>query len=622
MGKRQMMKNAYSALLVTVALICPLCNVYVYSATGKTDTKASKSETRVSAKQRAAGVKSVTYENLKGVIAGSRLSAGQKYRIVDYRTRHTIPNTSDVNLGPVEPLMVTAVSASKLSALAYSESYPQDIIHYEVTDSSTAGGDRGRIVYRKDTKWNISLHEDWRHVKYRRWETARGSGKYWLNRAPGLERKVVIGGGGDTIVLQHNLYYPIQTGDSFTFNGAQAKYTVTAIKDGEACGYPGLIALTVAGGNLPPVIPADDPQDFIEYTYRDKPAHKDMLILGSPDPGNDSIHSIEIGKTTLSPDQLCNSVILEAVRGALVYDVRCGSNFTGNTNVSNAMVYVTVDGYFVNNIFKLFAVRAGFNFMNNIITDNAKVSSSRVGTNFSGNILDYGTITYMSVIDDFAYNTLTGNLKTGPTELTGLNFGENVFNNHWHSSRFLESNVAGGEFNLNRIQNSVMSQNSIGPSFRNNWIHGDLKNCEIGPNITGVDFGSGHYDDKVLQSGRSNFHVDNDITGRTTLDISPNNARYAGIVNVISGNATENINKVLNAPGKFPVRIMPAAGLTLTITGTPYSGINADGQILLNGASRVLVGGKRDFIEFERTMITNSNGTFTVVRENSLRMGM
>ncbi len=575
------------------------------------------------ADSRGSKIKSVAYDELKALITGSLLSIGQTYRISDYRTRHTIPNTTDVNVGPTEPLIVTAASTSKLSSLAYSESYPQDIIHYEFVDSSTAGGDRGRILYRKDTKWNIAMHEDWRHTKYRRWETRRGSGKYWVNHAPGLERRVVIAGSGDTIVLQHNIYYPIRVGDSFAFNGALTQYTVTSIKDGEPYGYPGHDAITSAGNSFPRIIPRIDPTDYIEYRYRDTPTYKDMLIMASQDPGSNSIHSIEIGKTTLSPDQLSNSVILSTTTdGAQAHDVRCGSNFYKNTNSGNSMIYVTSVGNFIDNIFNIFALEIGFNFNYNIITDTAEVRSSRLGTNFMRNVLDYGLISYISVIDDFAYNTLTGSAKTGQSQLEGLNFGENIFNNHWHSARFLENDLAGGEFNLNRISKSNIVQNTIGSHFNNSWIHADIKNSEIGPNITDVDFGTLSYDGRVLQSGRSNFYADVDISGLAALDISPNNAKYAGIINVKSGNAKETIKIVLNAPGSFPVRIMPAAGLMLTFTGTPYASINADGQILLNVPSRVLDGNKRDSIELERTTVTNGNGKFTVVREKSVQIGM
>ncbi len=551
------------------------------------------------------------------------LSAGEKYRIVDFRTKHNIPNTTDVNVGPAEPLIVTAISKNKLSILAYSESYPQDIIHYELVDSSTAGGDKGRIVYRKDAKWNIAMYEDWRHIKYRRWETAKGSGKYWVNHAPGLERRVVIaGGGGDTIVLQHNLYYPIQAGDSFSFNGGQAQYTVTSINDAALYGYPGHDAITSAGISFPRIIPTIAPTDFIEYRYRETPGHKDMLILASHDPGSNSIHSLEIGRTTLSPDQLTNSIILQTTAGTQAHDVRCGSDFLGNTNSGNSMVHVASDGIFLDNIYHINAVQAGFNFNHNIITNTSEVRSSRLGTNFSNNILDFGLVTYISVIDDFTYNTITGNIKTGQSLLSGLNFGENIFNNHWYSARLLESNLAGGEFNLNRMAKCELVQNTIGSHFNSNWIHADIKNSEIGPDFSDIDFGTLPFDGKSLHGGRSNFYANIDISGSTALDMTQNDAKYAGIIHAISGNAKENINLVLNSPGRFPVRIMPAAGLTLTVTGTPYASINADGQILLNAASRVLDGNKRDYIEFERATITNGNGTFTVVRENSVRIGM
>lgn len=114
-------------------------------------------------------VVSVTFAALKTIADNTALRPGQKYRITDFRTRHTIPFTAEINTGPIEVLVVTALTARTLAPVAYSESYPQDIIEYELVNSlSDPAYDRGRILYRRDTQKNISSYEDWRSVKYRR----------------------------------------------------------------------------------------------------------------------------------------------------------------------------------------------------------------------------------------------------------------------------------------------------------------------------------------------------------------------------------------------------------------------------------------------------------------------
>ena len=129
-------------------------------------------------------VEDITYAALVVKVGASTLEPGKKYNITDFATRHIIPNSGGTpNTGSTEALIVTAIAANKLDMLAESTTYPQDIIHYELVDSSTAGGDKGRIFYREDTKQNISTGYDWRNVKFRRFRNAQT-----LN--------LVLGGGG------------------------------------------------------------------------------------------------------------------------------------------------------------------------------------------------------------------------------------------------------------------------------------------------------------------------------------------------------------------------------------------------------------------------------------------
>lgn len=114
-------------------------------------------------------VESLSYLELRALADSGQLNAGCKYRVTDFRTRHTMLLTQDINTGPTEILIVTALSANSLQVTAYSELYPQDLIEYELVNSSSdTAFDRGRITFRRDTRKNISSFEDWRSVKYRR----------------------------------------------------------------------------------------------------------------------------------------------------------------------------------------------------------------------------------------------------------------------------------------------------------------------------------------------------------------------------------------------------------------------------------------------------------------------
>jgi hypothetical protein len=567
-------------------------------------------------------VKDVAHSELLAAQSAGLLVPGQTYRIVDFRTRHVVPRTSEVATGPVEPLVVVATSASQLAATALSASFPQDLIVYELVDTSKAGGDRGRITYRRDQRWGIAMYEDWRHVRYRRWQTATGTGRFWAARPPGLERRIVVAGEGDTLILLHNLVFPIAVGDAFSFGGGPATHRVTALVDGKALGYPGLTAVVSEGSSFPRVAPSREPDAFIEYRYGAGASFKDVAVLGAEDPGSKDIHSIEIGRTTRSPDELTNSVLAPTAAGAAIHDVRCGSNFLNNTNTGNSMVRVAADGEFTDNMFHLNSVQVGFNFQHNIVTETSAIASSRLGTNFMNNVLDFGLLTYVSIIDDFAYNTVTGNPATGQSELTGLNFGEDVFGNHWHSTRFHENALVGGEFSFNRFEKAYVFQNEIGPGFERNLVGGELKNSEIGPNTTEVDFGAGRWDGRALRNGASSFEMVLDASGCRTLDLTPSGARLAGTARVRSTRPTAEIDRILNAPTRFPLQVAPEPGFKLTLKGTPFAALSADGQLLLGAATRVLDGTKRDAVELVRTTVTNGRGTFTVLRERAVQGGL
>ncbi len=123
-----------------------------------------------------------TYEQLLAMQVAGTLVAGQTYRITDYRTKHRVWGTSVTpvyHVGSVEPLIVTANSSDSLERLVYSDTYPQDIIHYELVDSSagldvlmeTQGArcdwecDRGRILFRHDTLNDVQVHCDFREYR-------------------------------------------------------------------------------------------------------------------------------------------------------------------------------------------------------------------------------------------------------------------------------------------------------------------------------------------------------------------------------------------------------------------------------------------------------------------------
>jgi hypothetical protein len=108
-----------------------------------------------------------TYSNIATLVSTSSLTVGQLYLITDHRTKHVIPNTTDINTGNLEPLILLATSTNKFDNLVYSTIYPDDTIHFDFNsnlceDSTTPR--TGKIIYRKD-KFNNSTYYDFRNVK-------------------------------------------------------------------------------------------------------------------------------------------------------------------------------------------------------------------------------------------------------------------------------------------------------------------------------------------------------------------------------------------------------------------------------------------------------------------------
>jgi len=143
----------------------------------------------------------VSYNTLYGLYSSSGLIAGKYYRF-NYQTKHVIPYTTVINTAPIEQLIVKAVATNKLDKIAYSPSYPNDIIYYRIDDvnvnasidstlftdfsfgnpyldidtqtsnseTNPVASRTGRIYYREDTIKRLSAPYDFRNVKFRRWK--------------------------------------------------------------------------------------------------------------------------------------------------------------------------------------------------------------------------------------------------------------------------------------------------------------------------------------------------------------------------------------------------------------------------------------------------------------------
>ena len=77
-----------------------------------------------------------------------------------------------------EAIVVTAKSPTSLEPIAEPITSPEDILYYELDDLGNFEGLKGRITRRINASSHIDLPEDWRAIKYRRWEGYPGSGRW------------------------------------------------------------------------------------------------------------------------------------------------------------------------------------------------------------------------------------------------------------------------------------------------------------------------------------------------------------------------------------------------------------------------------------------------------------
>jgi hypothetical protein len=123
----------------------------------------------------------VDYSNLISLRNNNNLIPGAYYRITDYQTIYEEPDyideltpvyTQDINIvsGPIEPLIVMALTVNTLHCDAYQEEYPQDKLKYvlDYTTHRTGATTKGRIYERIDNK-NNRTDFDHRNVYFKRY---------------------------------------------------------------------------------------------------------------------------------------------------------------------------------------------------------------------------------------------------------------------------------------------------------------------------------------------------------------------------------------------------------------------------------------------------------------------
>ena len=344
---------------------------------------------------------SLTYSELYALKQANNLVPGQSYLITDYQTVHTIPNTTDVNTGQIEPLLVMALTNNKLSAECYSTLFPQDIIYYDIENNQAMvpGCTKGLIYRRIDTLQKNDIPFDYRNVKFRRWQISVTTEHADGNSDSFAKGSVVKKTGTNQIYIKlcdaAGLFSDTSFWRPFEWNNLQ------------------YVSLTetewyIANDVFQVIIPTN-------LLYNDYYMFSTEPTVTGIQSSYANIHNNKIGGTTLDILVNYNSVIF----GANFNSNSIGANFNSNSIGAN---------FNSNSI--------GANFNNNSI--GANFNSNSIGANFK----------YNSIGANFKYNSIGANFNNNSI---GANFNSNSI------GAYFTSNSIGANFNYNKIEDGFNS---------------------------------------------------------------------------------------------------------------------------------------------------------------------
>ena len=359
---------------------------------------------------------SKTYAELTAMISGSTLAPGQPYLITDYASVHTIPTTAVTNTPTAEPLIVRAISTNKLSPIAFSPTFPQDVIYYEVTSDQAMvpGCTKGYIYRRVDTQKNNDIGFDYRNVKFRRWQISVTTSDTTGAVANYTKGNVVLKTGTAEIYIKLNN----ATAELFTNTSAWKRFE----------------------------------WDNLQYV---SPTITNWVIINLIDQITINV-TIPCSALYMDYKMFTTAATAAGVESAYttIYNNKISQNSSDILTNANSVFIGT--GFYRNTI--------GMSFYNNTIGYNFYRNS--IGNNFNANSIGYGFID--NVIGYEFTNSTIGN--TFNTNIVVKTFHQNVIGNNFSNNTLgygFFGNLVGGSFTSNNIRN-YFYYNIIGGSFARN----------------------------------------------------------------------------------------------------------------------------------------------------------
>lgn len=435
---------------------------------------------------------SLTHAELLLKCTENTLVQGQKYLINDYKTVHTIPNSGDINEGELEPLIITAVSTSKLSDTCFSSIYTQDIIHYEIANDQTKmpGCTKGYIYRRTDNKNNNSFPLDFRNVKFRRWAI---NALTWINYETYSRYQVIKSPVDNTLYI------------SLIDNNQGNLVTDTT------CWFR--FENNVQGDFISPS-PYTWDLGNIQLRVSDT-VYNDSKIYGDSNYESDWYGNYAVTSSTLYTDLLSN--FNNVINGSIVTGNRFGSLF--NFNTLEIVRNCVFDVVFSNNLSRvqLSNINAGAACSHNIFINSQNMN---LGLGFDNNFLGNGC-QYLDFKGPSNSNFIKANAilnSVGPSfngNFIEEGFGENIIlgsfteNNIKHNfasnhiQRGFEMNIIGDRFQKNEISSDFAS-NTIGTDFKTNKTSPQFGRNIIGDRVQGNRFLLDGYLDQTITDDYQN----------------------------------------------------------------------------------------------------------------------
>lgn len=361
---------------------------------------------------------SVLYSDIVTLKSTSSLVVGRSYLITDYRTIHVIPNTSDLNTGSIEQIIVTATAINKLDCIALSTAYPQDLLYYSLENNNAVinGATKGYIYRRIDTVQNNDLPFDFRAVKFRRWQISVST-QDATGAVGNYTRGAVV---KKTSTTEVYIKLNNQTAVLFSNTGGWALFPFDNLS---------YCSPTNSNWEINQVLPTVTVP--CSSLYDDYNMWSDVNNYNSS--VNNSIGTPKQYGAILNDDLLKNT-------NTIIFSPNFSGNTIGygfyNNSINSVFLYNTIDGAFINNAVGVFYNnKISFNFEGNCICSNG-------GSGFLGNIINTG-FKYNIIGDYFIENKIGSDFSSNTV---GFGFYENTIRGH------CTNNTVNSNFSVNTIE--------------------------------------------------------------------------------------------------------------------------------------------------------------------------